>query len=75
MQLKKTKNLSNEEANAYIREIQHAVNDLLTNIANEQVNDIQRAIDYRDDGICGSVFEDYEVIRKLQIFTGLTIEV
>lgn len=75
MQLKKTKNLSNEEASAYIKEIQLAVSDLLTNIANEQVNDIQRAIDYREDAICSGVFSDYEVIKKLQIFTGLQIEV
>ena len=75
MQLKKTKNLSNEEANAYIKEIQLAVSDLLTNIANEQVKDIQRAIDYREDAICSGVFADYEVIKKLQIFTGLDIEV
>ena len=75
MQLKKTKNLSNEEASEYIKEIQLAVSDLLTNIANEQVNDIQRAIDYREDAICSGVFSDYEVIKKLQIFTGLEIEV
>jgi len=75
MQIKKIKNLSNEEANAYIREIQVAVNDLLTNIANEQVKDIQRAVDYREDAICSGVFSDYETIKKLEIFTGLNIEV
>lgn len=75
MKLKKCKNLSNEEANAYLRRIQGAVNDLLTNIANEQVSDIERAVQYRDDSICSGVFEDYETIKELKTFTGLTIEV
>lgn len=75
MQLKKTKNLSNEAANAYIKRIQLAVSDLLTNIANEQVKEIERAIQYRDDAICSGVFSDYEVIKELKTFTGLTIEV
>ena len=75
MQLKKTKNLSNEEASAYIKEIQNAVSDLMRNIANDKIDEIQNAIEYRNDAICSSVFEDYETIKKLQTFTGLQIEV
>jgi len=75
MKLKKTKNLSNEEASAYIRKVQSDVSDLLNNIASEQVKDIERAIQYRDDAICSGVFEDYEVIRRLKVFTSLEIEV
>ena len=75
MKLKKTKNLSNEEATAYLRKLQSDVCDLLSNIASEQVSDIERAIEYRDDAICSGVFEDYEVIRRLKVFTSLEIEV
>jgi len=75
MKLKKTKNLNNEEANAYLRDIQGDVCELLNNIANEQVKDIETAVGYRDDAICSGVFEDYEVIRRLKVFTSLTIEV
>ena len=74
MELKKNKKLSNEEANAYISSIQGAVSDLL-NIANEQVNQIEREIQYRDETLCSTVFTDYEVIKQLKTFTSLTIEV
>ena len=74
MKLKKCKELSNKEATAYIRKLQSDVCELLNNIANEQVKDIERAIQYRDDAICSGVFEDHEVIRRLKVFTSLDIE-
>ena len=74
MKLKKCKELSKKEATAYIRKLQSDVCELLNDIASEQVKDIERAIEYRHEAICSGVFEDYEVIRRLKVFTSLDIE-
>ena len=75
MKLTSTRELSNKETTAYIRKLQSDICELLNNIASEQVKDIERAIEYRNEAICSGVFEDYEVIRRLKTFTSLDIEI
>ena len=75
MKLVKTRELSNSEAKAYIRKLQSDVHDLLNNIAADQVNAITTAIEYRDDVIESDIFTDYEVIKRLKVFTSIDIEI